>query len=58
MKKLVSIIFLGAILIACGPEKPKEKTDGEDSHEIFLKQMPLLRMRMKEKDSARSKKLP
>ena len=34
MKKLVSIIFLGAILIACGPEKPKEKTDGEDSHDI------------------------
>ena len=33
MKKLVSIIFLGAILIACGPEKPKEKTDGEDSYE-------------------------
>ena len=33
MKKLVSIIFLGAILIACGPEKPKEKTDEEDSHE-------------------------
>ena len=33
MKKLVSIIFLGAILIACGPEKPKEKTDGEDSHD-------------------------
>jgi len=28
MKKLVSIIFLGAILIACGPEKPKEKSDG------------------------------
>ena len=34
MKKLVSIIFLGAILIACGPEKPKEKTDGEDSQDI------------------------
>ena len=34
MKKLVSIIFLGAILIACGPEKPKEKTDGEDSRDI------------------------
>ena len=34
MKKLVSIIFLGAILIACGPEKPKERTDGEDSHDI------------------------
>jgi mono/diheme cytochrome c family protein len=32
MKKLVSIIFLGAILMACGPEKPKEKTDGEDSN--------------------------
>jgi cytochrome c5 len=34
MKKLVSIIILGAILIACGPEKPKEKTDGEDSSDI------------------------
>ena len=34
MKKLVSIIFLGAILIACGPEKPKEKTDGEDSQDM------------------------
>ena len=34
MKKLVSIIFLGAILIACGPEKPKEKTDGQDSQDI------------------------
>ena len=34
MKKIVSIILLGAILVACGPEKPKEKTDGEDSHDI------------------------
>ena len=33
MKKLVSIFFLGAILVACGPEKPKEKADGEDSYE-------------------------
>ena len=33
MKKLVSIIFLGAILMACGPEKPKEKTDEDDSYE-------------------------
>ena len=33
MKKLVTIIFLGTLLIGCGPEKPKEKADGEDSYE-------------------------
>jgi cytochrome c5 len=33
MKKLVSIIVLGAMLIACGPEKPKEKADGEYSQD-------------------------
>ena len=33
MKKIVSVFFFAAILAACAPEKPKEKTEGEDSYE-------------------------
>ncbi|HEX6224148.1 MAG TPA: cytochrome c [Chryseolinea sp.] len=33
MKKIVSALFFAAVLAACGPEKPKEKTEGEDSQE-------------------------
>jgi hypothetical protein len=31
MKKIVSILFLGAMLAACSPEKPKENADGDGS---------------------------
>lgn len=33
MKNLISLFLLGALLMSCGPEKPKEKTEGEDSYE-------------------------
>jgi mono/diheme cytochrome c family protein len=29
MKKLISVIILGILFVACGPERPKEKTDGD-----------------------------
>lgn len=33
MKTCIPIIFLAAFLMACGPDKPKQQTNGEDSHE-------------------------
>jgi hypothetical protein len=33
MKNCILILVLGAALIACGPEKPKQQADEEDSYE-------------------------